>query len=203
MESGSDLHRGDVRPRLLTSLQRAVAEDGYRALTAGAIAAGADLPADSFDAHFESVADCYLAAFDLRAVQLEGILAAAWASEEEWPLRVRGTLGAALEYFSASPSAAALLLIEPLVADPEILRRHQTELARLVPFLAEGRSLAELGDDLPRWIEHALLGSLSSQIGRRASTGRADTLLELLPDLTQFVLTPYLGLTEAHRVAGG
>jgi hypothetical protein len=203
MESGSDLHRGDARLRLLTSLQRAVAEDGYRALTGGAIAMGAGLPADTFGGYFESVEDCYLAAFDLRALQLESIVAAAWMSEEEWPLRVRAAIAAALEYFAGSPQLAALLLTEPLAATPAIFRRRQSEQDRLVPRLAEGRALGKTSGNLPEGIEYGLLGSLALYIGRETATVPPDELRGLLPGLTQLVLTPYLGLAEAHRISIG
>jgi hypothetical protein len=42
---------------------------------------------------------------------------------------------------------------------------------------------------------------IASQVGRKASAGEADRLPELLPDLTQFALTPYLGAAEARRIA--
>jgi hypothetical protein len=40
-------------------------------------------------------------------------------------------------------------------------------------------------------------------IGRHAFSGEAEVLPGLLPDLTQFILTPYLGPVEARRVALG
>jgi AcrR family transcriptional regulator len=203
MDSVSDLQRGDARLRLLTSLQRAVAEDGYRALTGAAIATGAGLPAGSFGVYFESVEDCYLAAFDLRALQLEGIVAAAWTSEREWPLRVRAVIAAALEYFAGSPQLAALLLTEPLAATPAIFRRRQSAQDRLVLRLAEGRGLDRVTVALPEGVEYGLLGSLALYIGREAATLPPDELRALLPGLTQLVLTPYLGLSEAHRISVG
>jgi hypothetical protein len=96
---------------------------------------------------------------------------------------------------------AALLLTEPFVAGQMISRHYQGELGRLVPFLAEGRSLSVDGDALPETNERGLLGSLSSQIARKVTAGEADELPGMTAELTQFVLTPYLGPAEARRIS--
>ncbi len=186
--------------RLLASLVRNVAEHGYNSTTITTITDGAGVTTRTFYKYFESVEACYLAAFEIGAAELGSSLAAVW-SDDEWPLRLRAALAAALDFFAASPPLAALLLTEPFVAGPTISRRYQEELARLVPFLREGRALAAEGDSLPETAERGLLGSLASRIGRKASTGEAEELAELLPDLTQFVLTPYLGVVEARKIS--
>ena len=40
-------------------------------------------------------------------------------------------------------------------------------------------------------------------VGRQVMAGRGEDLTLLLPDLSQFVLTPYLGAAEARRFAVG
>ncbi|HTR74525.1 MAG TPA: TetR/AcrR family transcriptional regulator [Solirubrobacterales bacterium] len=189
------------RQRLLASLVRGVAEDGYNAVTITTVTDGAGVTTRTFYKYFESVEACYLAAFDLGVEELGEALATAWSGEEEWPLRVRAALAAALDFFSASPPLAALLLTEPFVAGQAISRHYQAELVRLVPFLVEGRALGEAGEDLPETTERGLLGSLSSQIGRKATAGEAEKLPGLLAELTQFVLTPYLGPSEARKIS--
>jgi AcrR family transcriptional regulator len=187
------------RQRLLASLVRGVAEDGYNAVTITSLTEGAGVTTRTFYKYFESVEGCYLASFDLGVEELGESLAAAWSEDRPWPLRVRSAIAAALDFFAGSPALAALLLTEPFVAGQTISRHYQEQLARMVPYLREGRALAGDGDLLPETTERGLLGSLASQIGRKASAGEADQLPGLLPELTQFVLTPYLGPTEARR----
>jgi AcrR family transcriptional regulator len=187
--------------RLLASLIRIVAEQGYNGATITAITDGAGVTTRTFYKYFESVEACYLAAFDALGKIIAERLAAAWASEQEWPLRVRAALAAALDLFSASPELAALMLSEPFVAGAAVSRRYQEEIARLGPYLAEGRALSAGGDVLPPTTERGILGSIASQIARKVSGGEADDLPAMLPDLTQFALTPYLGPAAARKIS--
>jgi AcrR family transcriptional regulator len=185
--------------RLLASLIRNVAEQGYNATTITAVTEGAGVTTRTFYKYFESVEACYLAAFDAVAAILADRLTVAWGSAEEWPRRVRAALAAALDLFSTSPELATLLLSEPFVAGSTISRRYQEELGRLAVYLGEGRALSEQGDVLPPTTERGLLGSIASQIARKVSAGEASALPSMLPDLTQFTLTPFLGTAAARK----
>lgn len=189
--------------RLLVALIRIVADQGYNAATITGIAEAAGVTTRTFYKYFESVEDCYLAAFDAAGELLAERLTAAYEGEDGWPLKVRAALAAALEFFAASPELARLLLTEPFVAGAAVSRRYQERLAQLAPFLAAGRDSSPQGATFPPSTERGLIGSIASQVGRKAGAGDAEGLPALLPDLTQFVLTPYLGAAEARRVALG
>ena len=64
----------------------------------------------------------------------------------------------------------------------------------------EGRELSTEAAAFPATTERGLIGSIASQVGRKASAGEAAELPALL-DLVQFALTPYLGGAEARRIA--
>lgn len=189
--------------RLLVALIRIVAERGYNAATITGIAETAGVTTRTFYKYFKSVEGCYLAAFDAAVDLLAAGLVEAYGAETEWPLKVRAALAAALDFFAPSPELARLLLTEPFVAGAVVSRRYQEQVVRLAPFLAAGRELSPQGAAFPPTTERGLIGSIASQIGRKASAGEAETLPALLPDLTQFALTPYLGAAEARRVAVG
>lgn len=190
------------RQRLLASLIYTVAERGYNETTITRVIEGAGVTSRTFYKYFESVEECYLAAFDAAAELLAERLAEAWDGEEEWPLRVRAALAALLDVFAASPELGRLCLVEPFVAGPAISRRYQEALERLAPFLRQGRELRPGGEPFPETTERGLLGSIGSQTARKLTAADGD-LPGLLPDLTQFALTPYLGAAEARRVAFG
>lgn len=189
------------RSRLLVSLVQAIAEHGYNETTITRVIEGAGVTSRTFYKYFESIEDAYLAAFEAASELLAASLAEAWAAAEEWPARVRAAIAALLEFFAASPELATLCLVEPFVAGPTIARRYQEALERLAPFLREGRTHTSGADLLPQTTERGLLGSIGSQIGRKVSAGEAAELPKLLPDLTQFALTPYLGTAEARKIA--
>ncbi len=187
--------------RLIASLIGIVAEQGYNTATITAITDGAGVTTRTFYKYFDSVEGCYLAAFDAVVEMLAARLAEAYGSAEDWPTKVRAALAAALEFFAASPQLARLCLTEPFVAGPAISRRYQEEIERLAPFLREGRGLSVDAVSFPETTERGLIGSIASQVGRKVSGGEAEKLPELLADLVQFALTPYLGAAEARRVA--
>ncbi len=189
--------------RLLVSLIRSVASEGYDATTITAITDGAGVTTRTFYKYFDSVESCYLAAFDAAVELLAARLAEAYDSAPDWPLKIRAALAAALEFFSTSPELARLCLTVPFVAGPTIARHYQEQIERLVPFLREGRELSSEVDAFPETTERGLIGSIASQIGRKVSAGEAESLPELLADLVQFALAPYLGAETARRIALG
>jgi AcrR family transcriptional regulator len=190
------------RERLLTALVQIVAEHGYNATTITRIIEGAGVTSRTFYRYFDTVEECYLAALDAVSDLLAAHLAEAYGSERDWSLKIRASIAALLDFFAASPELARLCLVEPFVAGPAISRRYQEAIERLTPFLREGRELRGDGAaPIPDTTERGLLGSMGSQIGRKISAGEAADLPDLLPDLAQFALTPYLGPAEARRVA--
>jgi AcrR family transcriptional regulator len=189
------------RQRLLTSLVFTVADHGYNKTTITKVTEGAGVTTRTFYKYFDGVEAAYLAAFEAAVDSLGARLAAAYGSETEWPLQVRASLAALLEFFAASPELARLCLTEPFVAGPAISRHYQEAIGRLAPYLREGRALRAGPEPFPETTERGLLGSIGTQIGRKASAGEAEDLPGLLPDLVQFALTPYLGAAEARRVA--
>jgi AcrR family transcriptional regulator len=189
------------RGRLLVSLVKTIAERGYNETTSTRIIEGAGVTSRTFYKYFDSVEACYLAALEAAFDLIGERLMEAYGSEAEWPLKVRAAIAALLEFFAASPELARLCLIEPFVAGATISRRYREGVESLVPYLREGRTFRDGAVPFPETTERGLRGSIGSQISRKVSAGEAEELPELLPDLAQFALTPYLGAAEARRLA--
>lgn len=189
------------RERILASFTHLVGEVGSSGATITAIKDGASIASRTFYRYFDSVDEVCVAAFDKAVGDLRPLVAEAWSGEEEWPLQVRATLAAVLADFAEWPELGRLLTVEPFVAGPELARRHKAAIEEMVPYLRQGRELREAGEGLPEAAEHGILGAANSMIGRQVMAGRGAELNELLPDLAQFVLTPYLGAAEARRLA--
>lgn len=189
------------RERLIASFTGIAGEVGYSGATITAVTEGAGVSSRTFYKFFETIEDCCVAAFEKGVEDLRPLLAEAYLSESEWPLRVRAALAALLADFADYPELARLLTAEPFVAGPEIATRHKAAIEEMVPYLREGRELREAEDRLPDTAERGILGAVNSMIARQVTAGRGEELTELLPDLAQFILTPYLGAAEARRVA--
>jgi AcrR family transcriptional regulator len=189
------------RERLIASFTALVGEVGYSGATITAVTEGAGVASRTFYKYFETIDEVCVAAFEKGVEDLRPLVVAAYHGETEWPRRIRAVIAAFLTEFAEYPELARLLTAEPFVAGPELARLHKAAIEGLVPFLREGRKLQEGREPLPDTAERGILGAVNSMVGRQATAGRGGELEALLPDLTQFVLTPYLGAVEARRIA--
>jgi AcrR family transcriptional regulator len=191
------------RERLIASFIAVVGEVGYSGATITAVTEGAGVASRTFYKYFETIDDVCVAAFQKGVEDLRPRVDQAYRSGGEWPQRIRAVLETILADCAEYPELARLITVEPFVAGPEIARLHRTAIEELAPFLREGRKLRAGGEPLPETAERGILGALNSMVGRQLTAGRGEQLEDLLPDLTQFVLTPYLGADEARRIAVG
>lgn len=188
------------RERLLAGIAHAVAERGYRATTINEIVAAATVSSRAFYENFASKEECFLAAFDAVVDHLRDQLATAAGTQEDWPHRVIAALRAALDFFEAEPELARLCIVEPITATPVIAAHFRETVVACIPYLEPGR--AERGDSepMPKSTEDSLLGGLVV-LTSRAIVAEAAPLPDLLPDLVEFVLSPYLGPGTARDLA--
>lgn len=185
------------RERLLAAIAHEVAANGYRATTITGVVKFASVSTRDFYEVFESKEECFLAAFDVVFDHLTELISAAAAAEPDWPRQVVASLRASLDFFAAEPNLARLCLLESVSATPAIATRFREAVLVCAPALARGRS--ELGDPdalLPD-AENAIVGGAVSLATRSIVCGDAERLADLLPDLVDFTLGPYLGAERA------
>jgi AcrR family transcriptional regulator len=186
------------RERLLNGIVEAVAEHGYNATTISRITGAAKISRRTFYEYFEGKEECFLAAYELiEAHVLESMLAAPGAAEP-WPERVRARLAALLDVLSRDPAVSRFFLIEPLSAGGEIATRYREAMQLLAGTLRPEPPPADLDMEVR---DQALIGGVATLIVRRLNAGGAGRLPELLPDLVELALAPYVGREEAKRQA--
>jgi AcrR family transcriptional regulator len=186
------------RERLLNGVVEAVAEHGYNATTIAGITKAAKISRRTFYEYFEGKEDCFLAAYEMiEAHVLESMLAAPGAGEP-WPDRVRARLAALLDVLSRDNAVARCFLIEPLAAGGEMAGRHREAMQLLAGALRPEPMPSELNMEVR---DQALIGGIATLIVRRLNSGGAARLPELLPDLVELALAPYLGRAEAKQQA--
>jgi AcrR family transcriptional regulator len=189
------------RERLIASFTAIVGESGYGEATIGAVTAGAGVSSRTFNKYFETIEDCYIAAFEKAIETLRPRVVEAFGAEDEWAAAIRAALQSVLTQFSENPDLARLLTAEPFVAGPQIAVRHRAIVDQMVPHLRRGRLLRTDSDPLPETTERGLLGAAISLVGRQAFSTDDEDFAKLLHDILQFLLTPYLGPAEARRLA--
>lgn len=189
------------RERILAGVAQAVAANGYRATTITQIVGAASVSSRAFYELFESKEECFLEVFDTVVAHLEDLVAEAAREEPDWPHQVIAGLHAALRFFVEEPDLARLCLVEPVTATPVIATRFRDVVIEESRALKPGRLERAAAEELPDSTEDSLLGGLIALVSRSILAGDAGSLEDLLPDLLDFVLSPYLGPEGARRLA--
>jgi AcrR family transcriptional regulator len=189
------------RERLIAGLASAVAEHGYNAVTLTHITKAAAVSRRVFYENFQSKEECFLAAFDVVVGHVRELVAVAVEAAPDWPHRAIAAARSVLGFLAAEPDLARLCLVESQSAGPAVAKRFHEAVRELVPPLRLGRVERSSGRELPASTEEQAIGALVSLASRKAAAGEAARLEDLLPDFTQFILSPYLGPDEAERLA--
>jgi AcrR family transcriptional regulator len=186
------------RERLLNGVVEVVAEHGYNATTIARIVKAARMSRRTFYEHFGSKEDCFLAAFAMiEAHVLETMLAAPGAGEA-WPERVRARLAALLEVLARDEAVTRFFLVEPLAVGGEVAARYREAMSLIAAALRPEPPPSQLNMEVR---DQALIGGIATLVVRRLDTAGAAQLPELLPDLTELALAPYMTRREAKQLA--
>jgi AcrR family transcriptional regulator len=191
------------RERLIAGIAEAIAEHGYSGTTIAHITRSAAVSRRTFYEHFSSKDECFVAAYDTVMKELRERVTAAFEETEEWPRAIRAGIAAMLEFLASEPNLARLCMVEALVAGPAVVERYDAAIQSFVPYFQRGREgrSPEVLARLSPTTEEALVGGMVSLISRRIIAGKTEELEDLLPDLVEFTLTPYLGSAEAAEIA--
>jgi AcrR family transcriptional regulator len=189
------------RERIVTALVDTVALRGYKATTVADVTEAAGVSRRTFYEHFAGKEDCFATAYEMIAAHISDSMSAAAEVFEEWPMKVRAALATMLRFLSGEPEVAKVYALESVAAGGEISARHRDSLKGLAQVFREGRLGRDDEPPLPEVTEETLVGGVVSLIVREIVAGRTEQLGDLLPDLVELTLTPYLGAGEASRLA--
>ena len=190
------------RERLIAGLIEVLYEVGYQKTTVSLIGRRASVSKSDFYKHFDSKDECFFAAYEIAIERIrEGVgEACAKHREGQWALRVRDGLAALLNLLATDPALASLLLVEGLRAGRGAYDRYQVALESFVPDLRRGAPPAAGREPVPEAMDEAVVGGIASLLARRVLADEAERIDELLPEVLEFALTPYLGAGEARRI---
>jgi AcrR family transcriptional regulator len=160
-----DLVQAVQRERLIVSMLAAAAERGYRALTVQDVLTRAGISRPTFYEQFQDKEDCFLAAFDAAAGELQRrVRAAAEKVDANWRDRMRAGLEELLRYIDEEPKAARTVLVEARASSPP-------------------SAIAAAG----------VVGGIESVLYARLQKGDTEDLDSLVPSLMYFAVLTYAG----------
>lgn len=189
------------RDRIAAGIIAAVSEFGYHQTTITQIAAAAGVSRRTFYGYFDSKEECFLATFDQIADHLCDAARDAASGQPEWPAKVAARIDSGLEIFSANPQLARFTLAEPPRAGGDVTAHYRGALDGALGELTEGRSAATTQAP-SQAVQQSLIGGAVSLIVQRLEAGEEERIRDLLPDLVELFLTPFIGRAAAVRAAG-
>jgi hypothetical protein len=145
----------------------------------------------------DEFADLFESAFARLRIRVE----TACASQSGWPLGAAAAIRAALEFAASDPNAIRALTTDSLAAGKVGFARYDRLISYLCDLLLPGRAERPEAEDLPSETERALAGGVAMLVAQRIDLDRHAELPALAAEAIQFVLTPYLGIKEARRIA--
>jgi AcrR family transcriptional regulator len=192
----------EQRRRILRATGELVAKRGYHGVTVELIVKRAKVSFRTFYKHFASKEQCFTALLDgvFNSVerQVRDVLV---AEERPWSAQVIVTLQTFVDLIASDPILARACIVEGPTAGPVNFERYERASMALVPLFRRGRQLNPKGDALPATIEETLAGSVLWSAYQRLIVGETERIEELLPEVIELVLRPYLGGDEARRLA--
>jgi AcrR family transcriptional regulator len=189
------------RARIIAAFAAEASERGYHAVTVTDVVRRAGIARNTFYESFSSKEECFLVAQRFATTKaLERVVTAA-GEIEDWPGRVRAGLAAFLEYITQEPALARTCVVEALAASPASVSCYQESLQSFVSLFKLGRDVSPYGEKLPPTIDEAIVGGVFWIVYQRLALGQVSDLEELLPEMLEFVLTPYLGAETARALS--
>ncbi len=155
---------------------------------------------NTFYENFDSKEDCFLAAQEYAMSRALARVVEAAGETDSWLHQVQAGLAAFLRYLVEEPALARTCMVEALAAGPASVQHYEESLQVFVSLFKLGRDVSPHGSKLPEAFEEALIGGVFWILYQRLLLPELEEIEELLPELLEFVLAPYLG-AEAAREA--
>jgi AcrR family transcriptional regulator len=181
------------RRRMIDAMSELCAEQGYEATKIADVVRRAHVARKTLYDNFSGKEELFLAAFDTTLTDADAAVAEACEAIEvdSWKDRTEAGLGALLEFVAANPAAARLCLVEAPAATLASAARYEAAIESYIGRLREG---APTLSSRPLTLEEALVGGIAWIVQRQIRRGAATDAADLLPELTEFVISPYRGV---------
>ncbi len=183
--------------RIMDAIAELTAEQGYEATKIADIVRRAGVARKTLYDNFEGKEEVFLAAFDAAVNEAMGRIEESCAKVEGgWEERIEAGLAAFLEYVAEEPALARMCMIEALSATPAATQRYEEAMQRFVELTKRN---VPHDERLPETIEETLVGGVAWIIYQQIRRHEADKAPDLLPELSEFMLAPWLADSSQWR----
>jgi AcrR family transcriptional regulator len=193
----------DERLRVLRATAAIAARDGYTSLSVARIVRLAEVNGGTFARLYggsNPVEACFLAAFELLAVEMLVCASRASRAAGCWSEGVRDAIVALIDHLASHPYAGRVAFLEIFAVGPAATERRSGVLHRFAQALVGGIPHAQRPSEL---IAEAIVGAIWAVIHDYVVRGRAHQLRDLADQATYLALTPMIGHEAATRLIVG
>ncbi|HEX6455745.1 MAG TPA: TetR/AcrR family transcriptional regulator [Solirubrobacterales bacterium] len=184
---------GHKRRRMMDAIAELTAERGYEATKIADIVRRAAVARKTLYDNFDGKEDLFLSAVDTTLGEMRVIVEEACERTSGFEEQIVAGIEALLEFVAEHPAAARMCMVEAISATPSSARLYDAGMRDFVELL---RRRAPAGADLPETIEESLAGGVAWIIQQQIRRGEAESATDLLPELSQFLLSPYLDVAS-------
>jgi AcrR family transcriptional regulator len=189
---------GHKRRRMMDAIGELTAEQGYEATKIADIVRRAAVARKTLYDNFDGKEDLFLSAVDTTLGEMRVVVEEACERADSPEEQVVAGLEALLEFIAEHPAATRMCMVESISATRSSARLYDAGMREFVDLL---RNSGLDGDDLPATIEESLVGGVAWILQQQIRRDEAEHVGELLPELSQFVLSPYLGVGKPRETA--
>lgn len=186
------------RRRMMDAIAELTAEQGYEATKIADIVRRAAVARKTLYDNFDGKEDLFLSAVDATMSEMRVAVEEGCERSDSPEDQVVGGLEALLEFIAEHPAATRMAMVESISATRSSARLYDAGMRDFVDLL---RNSALDSTELPQTIEESLVGGVAWILQQQIRRGEAERVGELLPELSQFVLSPYLGVGNVGEAA--
>lgn len=189
---------GHKRRRMMDAIAELTAEQGYEATKIADIVRRAAVARKTLYDNFDGKEDLFLSAVGGTLGEMRSAVEEACAGSDSPEDQVVAGLEALLEFVAEHPAATRMCMVESISAARSSARLYDAGMRDFVQML---RDTALDSSELPPTIEESLVGGVAWILQQQIRRDEAERAVELLPELSQFVLSPYLGVGKSRETA--
>lgn len=179
------------RRRMMDAIAELTADSGYEATKIADIVRRAAVARKTLYDNFDGKEDLFLSAVDATMSEMRVAAEEGCERSDSPEDQLVGGLEALLEFIAEHPAATRMAMVESISATRSSARLYDAGMRDFVDLL---RKSALDATELPQTIEESLVGGVAWILQQQIRKGEAEQVGELLPELSQFVLSPYLGV---------
>jgi len=189
---------GHKRRRMMDAIAELTAEQGYEATKIADIVRRAAVARKTLYDNFDGKEDLFLSAVDATMGEMRVVVEEACERTDSPEEQVVAGLEALLEFIAEHPAATRMCMVESISATRSSARLYDAGMRDFVDLLSNS---ALDNSELPETIEESLVGGVAWILQQQIRRDEAERAVELLPELSQFVLSPYLGVGQPRETA--